>query len=81
MIPKSMFNIIKDALKDISTVCLFPNSGVLQWEICCRNAYWAVLRRSKLFKNLYRSHSLKYSFEYQNFVTLELSTVSPIATW
>ena len=24
---------VKDALNDISTVCLFLNSGVLQWEI------------------------------------------------
>ncbi len=62
--------IFKDALNDISTVCLSLNSGALQWGIHCRKAYWAALRRPKLLKKLYRSHSLKDSFEYQNFVTL-----------
>ena len=61
---------LKDAPNDISMVWLFLNSVVLQWEIHYKYAYWAALRRSQLFKKIYLSHSLKYSFEYQNFVTL-----------
>ncbi len=42
----------KDPLNDISMICLFLISGVLQWEIYFRIAYWAALRRSQLFKKI-----------------------------